>query len=92
MLESESSLLMVSAQLSRDGTMLNLTGPTVTDGSFNFGATVSSFSESDIGNYICTATVRLRVSSPFLTGIGQLESNPIEIMIGINGLMGISYI
>ena len=72
--------------------MLNLTGPIVTDGSFNFGATVSSFSESDIGNYICTATVRLQASSPFLTGIGQLESNPIEIMIGINVLMGISYI
>ena len=88
MVESESSLLMVSAQLSRDGTMLNLTGPTVTDRSFNFGATVSSFSESDISNYICTATVRLRASSPFLTGIGQLESNPIEIMIGINGFNG----
>ena len=48
--------------------MLNLTGPTVTDGSFNFGATVSSFSESDIGNYICTLppTKLLTISTRFV--------------------------
>ena len=48
--------------------MLNLTGPTVTDGNFNFGATVSSFSESDIGNYICTLppTNLIKISTRFV--------------------------
>ena len=82
-MESELSLLMVSAQIFRDGIPLNITRQTMTDRSFSFGATVSSFSEGDTGNYTCTATVRQRASSPFLTGMGQLESTPIEIIIGI---------
>ena len=81
-MESELSLLMVSAQLSRDGTMLNLTGPTMTDTTFTFEAAVNSFNKSNVGNYTCTATIRPRPSSTFLTGIGQMESLPFEIIIG----------
>ena len=81
-MESELSLLMVSAQLSRDGTPLNLTGPTVTGTTHIYRVAVSSFSESDIGNYSCNATVRSQSTSNFLIGIGQLMSQPYEIRIG----------
>ena len=78
-MESELSLLMVSAQLFRDGAMLTLTGPTVTGTTFAFDTIVSSFGEGDIGNYSCTATVRSQPSSTFLTGTGELQSSPFEI-------------
>ena len=81
-LESELSLLMVDAQLSRDGTPLILTGPSVTGTTYIFTATVISFSESDVGNYICRATVSPHPSSQHLTGTGQLQSSPFEITIG----------
>ena len=81
-MSSDLSLLMVSAQMSRDGTMLNLTGPTMTDTTFTFEAEVSSFNESNVGNYTCNATVRPRPSSTFLTGIHLVQSLPFEITIG----------
>ena len=80
--ESELSLLTVDAQLSKDGTPLTLDSSTVTGTTFIFGATVSSFCYSDIGNYTCAATVGPQPSSTFLTGMGQLESSPFEIIIG----------
>ena len=81
-LESELSLLMVMAQLFRDGTPLTLTGQTVSGTTFTFNTTVNSFSESDSGSYTCTATVT-SPSSQFITGMGQRESDPLEITIGI---------
>ena len=81
-MESELSLLLVDAQLSKDGIPLILGNPTVTGTTFIFGATVSSFCDGDIGNYTCAATVRPRPSFIFLTGMGQLESSPFEITIG----------
>ena len=80
--ESELSLLIVEAQLSRNGTpltMLSLSGPTVTGTTFTFGAEVSSFNESDVGNYTCLATVTPQASSTYLTGTRQLQSSPLEI-------------
>ena len=81
-LESELSLLMVDAQLSRDGTLLTLTGPLVTGTAYTFTATVDFFSESDAGNYTCSATVSPQPSSQHLTGTGQLQSSSYEITIG----------
>ena len=81
-MESELSLLIVEAQLSRNGiplTMLSLSGPTVTGTTFTFGAEVSSFNENDVGNYTCLATVAPQASSTYLTGMGQLQSSPLEI-------------
>ena len=75
-------LLNVSAQISRNGTVLMQTSQSVDGTTHNFEATVSSFGESDNGNYICTATVTPLPSSTFLTGIGQAESEPFEIIIG----------
>ena len=88
LLPSELSLLMVTAQLIRpDGSVFNLSTSSLdTSGTtYNFTTEVSSFGDDDVGSYTCTATVGLRPSSPslgvFLTGIGQLVSNPITIMI-----------
>ena len=88
LLPSELSLLMVTAQLTRpDGSVVNLsTSSLVMSGTtYNFTTEVSSFGDDDVGSYTCTATVGLRPSSPslggFLTGIGQLVSNPVIIVI-----------
>ena len=88
LLPSELSLLMVTAQLIRpDGSVFNLsTSSLVMSGTtYNFTTEVSSFGDDDVGSYTCTATVGLRPSSlslrAFLTGIGQLTSNPIKIVI-----------
>ena len=78
--EEDLSLLNVSAQISRNGTILSQTSQSVDGTIFNFGATVNFFSQSDIGNYVCTATVTPLPSS--LTGMGQRESEPFEIIIG----------
>ena len=80
-MEAELSLLMVSAQLFRDGTQLNLTGPTVTGTTHIYRAVVSSFSESSVGNYTCNTTVRPQPST-FLIGMRQLVFSPFEITIG----------
>ena len=82
-MESEVSLLLVDAELSRDGTPLNLTGPTIAGVTLSYGAAVSSFSDSDVGNYTCTATVTPQPFSTYLTGMGQLQSSPFEIIIGM---------
>ena len=83
-MESDLSLLMVEARLSRDGTVLSLAGPTATATGFTFGAHVSCFSDSDVGNYSCNATVApTQSSSQFLTGMGQGTSPlvPINIIV-----------
>ena len=81
-MESELSLLLVDAQLFSDGTPLTLTGLTVIGTTFTYTTQLKSFGDSDAGNYSCRSTIRLRASSPFLTGMGQLESSPIKIVIG----------
>ena len=80
MSESDLSLISVEAQLFRDGNELNQTSHQMNGLSYTFGAMVSSFSESDNGNYSCSATVRPRPSSPYLSGIGRGESKPIQIV------------
>ena len=80
-MESELSLLMVDAQLFRDETPLNLTSQSVTGTTHIYRVVVSSFSESNVGNYSCNATIGPQPST-FLIGTGQLVSSPFEIIIG----------
>ena len=62
------SLLTVNAQLSRDGTILALTGPTMTGTRFTFSSMITSFEMSSDGDYLCTATVSLRSAQTYITG------------------------
>ena len=56
--QSDLSLLMVDAQLSRDETTLALTGPTVAGTIFTYTIQLDSFGRDDSGIYTCIATVR----------------------------------
>ena len=67
-LESDLSLLMVSAQLSRDGTPLALSGPIVTGTTFTYTRRFESFGRSDSGNYTCTAIVGPQPTATYLSG------------------------
>ena len=78
---SENALLMVNAQLSRDGAPLALPGITVTGTTFTYTTLVNSFGRSDTGNYTCNATVRPLSTSLYLTGIEMLSSK-ISIIAG----------
>ena len=70
--DSDLSLLMVDAQLSRDDTPLTLTDPTVTGTTFTYTIQLDSFGRDNSGNYTCSATViRVQSSSTYLTGSGQ---------------------
>ena len=80
--EEDLSLLTVSANISRNGTILTQTSQSVDGTTLNFGATVNSFCQSDVGSYICTATVRPAMSSQFLTGTGQGTSPLVRLTIG----------
>ena len=62
------SLLMVDAQLSRDGTMMALTGPNIPGTRFIFSSQIMSFEMCNVGDYICTATVSLRSAQTYITG------------------------
>ena len=79
--ESDLSVLMVDAQLSRNGTPLTLTAPTVAGTTFTYTIQLNSFGRSDSGNYTCTATVRPQPSSTFLTESGE-QSNTARITVG----------
>ena len=82
-LASDFLLLMVNAQLIKpDGSVLDLANPVMSGTNFTYTAQVISFGESDIGNYTCSAIVTSRHSSTFLTGMGQLDSSPLEIIVG----------
>ena len=79
--ESDLSLLMVDTQLSRDGTPLSLTGPTVIGiRTFTYTTQLNSFGRNDSGNYTCTATVRS--NSSHLIDNELLISGNIYISIG----------
>ena len=82
--DSDLSLIMVDAQLSRDGTPLTLTGPTVTGTTFTYTIQLDSFGRNDSGNYTCSATVtRVQPTSTYLTGSGQ-ATTVVEIVVGKN--------
>ena len=81
-LTSELPFLMVNARLTRpDGSVFDLSDPVMSGTTYNFTTQVNSFGDSDVGDYTCTASVRLQASSPFLTGMGELVSNPINLAI-----------
>ena len=78
--ESELSLLMVSAQLSRDGTLLNLSDPTVTGTAFIYTRQFEPFGRRDSGNYTCTVIVRSRPTATYLTG-SRVLSDTVKITV-----------
>ena len=79
----ELSLLVMNASLTRpDGAILGLSNPIIVGTNFTYTAQVISFGGNDTGNYTCTAAVRPQPSAIYLTGMGQLESSPLEIIIG----------
>ena len=82
-LGSEIFLLVVDAQLSRDGTPLALTGPIVTGTTFTYSTQLNSFGRSDFGNYTCRATVRPQPTSTYLIGVDVL-SDTLSIKAGNN--------
>ena len=79
---SDLSSLMVDAQLSRNGTPLTLSGPTVTGTTFNYIMQVNSFSITDAGNYTCNATVRPQPNATYLNGSIILPSNKLRVTSG----------
>ena len=80
--ESDLSLITVEAQLFRDGNELTQASSQVNGSTYTFGFMVSSFGESDNGNYSCSATVRPLPSSPHLTGRGQGVGYTLQIVVG----------
>ena len=76
--QSDLSLLMVDAQLSRDGTLLALSGPTVTGTTFTYTIQLDSFGRNDSGNYTCTATVRPQPTLAYLTGNSVMSTAQIS--------------
>ena len=78
---SDLSLLMVDAQLSRDGTPLTLSGRTITGIVYTYITQLNSFGRSDSGNYTCIATVRPQQTSTYLTG-NETMSSIISIKAG----------
>ena len=81
---SEIFSLTVDAQLSRDETLLALTGPTVTGTTFSYTRQFKSFGRNDSGNYTCTATIRPQSTSTYLNGNETLESDSISIKAGMS--------
>ena len=79
--QSDLSLLVVDAQLSRDGTPLNRTGPVISGTTFTYTFQLYSFRRSDSGTFNCTATVRPQQISTYLTGVGK-QSAVVQIEIG----------
>ena len=79
--QSDLSLLMVDAQLSRGGTPLDRTGPVISGTTFTYTLQLYSFGRSDSGAFNCTATVRSQQTSTYLTGVGT-QSTVVQIDIG----------
>ena len=71
-LESDLSLLMVTAQLTHpNGTVLSLSN-SVTGTTFTYTTQLNSFRRGDSGNYTCTATITPQPVATYLTGTGVL--------------------
>ena len=81
-MESDLSSLMVDAELSRDGTPLTLSDPTVTGTRFTYSMRFESFGRTDSGNYTCIAEVTPQLSSTYLTGSGS-GTNTAKITTGV---------
>jgi hypothetical protein len=81
-LESDVHLLIVDAQLSRDGAPLTLNGPTVANTTFTYTTQLNLSQENDYGNYTCIATIRPQPSAIYLTGIDVLLSDTLVIKPG----------
>ena len=76
------SFLIVNALITKpDGTVLVLSNPVIKDTAYKFTTQVTSFGDNDVGNYTCNATIRPKSSAIYLTGISQLSSSPIEVVI-----------
>ena len=85
-LGSEIFLLTVDAQLSKDGTPLTLTGPTVTGTTFTYTTQLDPFERNDYGNYTCIATIRPQQTSSYLLGVDVL-SDTLNIRPSINSII-----
>ena len=70
---SEIFLLTENAQLFKDGNLLALEGPRVSDTTITYTAQLNSFQRSNFGNYTCSATIRPQPSSTYVTGIDALS-------------------
>ena len=82
-MESELSLLMVDARLSRDGIkMRNLSNPMIFGTTLTYTTVLNSFYRSDSGNYTCVATIRPKLFTVYLHGTGELSSNQIRVTTG----------
>ena len=66
-------LTVVNAQLFKEGNLLALDGPRVSDTTITYTAQLNSFQRSDFGNYTCLATIRPQSSSIYITGIDALS-------------------
>ena len=76
------SLMMVNASITKpDGTVLVLSNPEIEGTAYKLTTQVNSFGDRDIGNYICNAKIRPSPSAVYLTGMGQLVSDPFKIIV-----------
>ena len=77
------SLMMVNASITKpNGTVVVLSNPKIEGTAYKLTTQIISFGDDDVGNYTCNATVRRSPSAVYLTGMGQLVSSPLEIVIG----------
>jgi hypothetical protein len=80
---SEILLLMVEAQLLRDGTPLTLTEQTIRGTTFTYTTQINSFGRSDSGNYTCTVTVEPEPTLTYVTGNKTLSAT-VNIKAGMD--------
>ena len=78
---SENALLMVEAQLSRNGTSLAIASRSITGKTFTYTTQLSSFGRSDSGNYTCSVTISPQPTAVYLTG-NEILSSHINIRAG----------
>ena len=77
------SLMMVNASITKpDGTVVVLSNPEIEGTAYKLTTRIESFGDDDVGNYTCNVTVEPLPSAIYLTGMGQLVSSPLEIVIG----------
>ena len=76
------SLMTVNASITKpNGTVLVLSNPKIEGTAYKLTTRIKSFGDDDVGNYTCNATVR-PLPAVYLTGMGQLVSSPLKIVIG----------
>ena len=87
--ESDLSLLNVSAQLFQNGTPLTLPDPVRTGRNFDYTIRLSSFSIADVGNYTCNATIKPQSSATYLDG--DIVSPSIEFRVATGEIIPARY-